>query len=93
MHVRVVSMPCWKLFEAQSQSYRDEVLPPDVLARMSIEAAATLGWERWIGNRGFAYGIDHFGTSAPAAAIAKAYGFTPDHIAQVAQEHFATVPR
>jgi transketolase len=93
MQVRVVSMPCWKLFEAQPQSYRDEVLPPDVLARMSIEAAATLGWERWIGNRGFAYGIDHFGTSAPAPAIAKAYGFTPDHIAQVAQEHFATVPR
>jgi transketolase len=93
MQVRVVSMPCWELFSAQPQEYRDEVLPADVTARMSIEAAATLGWERWIGARGYAYGIDHFGTSAPAAAIAKEYGFTPEHIAQVAQEHFATVRR
>ena len=93
MQTRVVSMPCWELFEAQPQSYRDDVLPPDVTARMSIEAGATLGWERWIGTRGYAYGIDHFGTSAPASAIAKAYGFTPDHIAQVAQEQFATVRR
>jgi transketolase len=93
MQVRVVSMPCWELFSAQPQEYRDEVLPPDVTARMSIEAAATLGWERWIGNRGYAYGIDHFGTSAPASAIAKEYGFTPEHIAQVAQEKFATVRR
>ena len=93
MRVRVVSMPCWELFEQQPQSYRDEVLPPDVTARMSIEAAATFGWERWIGTRGFAYGIDHFGTSAPAAKIAEAYGFTPDHIAQVALERFAAVRR
>lgn len=93
MQARVVSMPCWELFAAQPQEYRDEVLPPDVTARMSIEAAATLGWERWIGTRGFAFGIDHFGTSAPAGEIAKAYGFTPENIAQVAQEHFATVRR
>jgi len=90
---RVVSMPCWELFAQQPQSYREEVLPPTVTARMSIEAAATLGWERWIGDRGYAYGIDHFGASAPAAAIAKEYGFTPEHIAQVAQEQFATVRR
>ena len=93
MDTRVVSMPCWELFEAQDRQYRDEVLPPDVTARMSIEAAATFGWERWVGTRGYAYGIDHFGTSAPAAAIAKEYGFTPEHIAQVAQQHFATVRR
>jgi len=93
VQTRVVSMPCWELFSAQPQSYRDDVLPPDVTARMSIEAAATLGWERWIGTRGVAYGIDHFGTSAPAPAIAKEYGFTPERIAQVAQEHFATVRR
>ncbi len=93
MHARVVSMPCWELFAAQSEEYRQAVLPPDVTARMSIEAAATFGWERWIGNRGYAYGIDHFGTSAPAGAIAKEYGFTPEHIAQVAQEQFATVRR
>jgi transketolase len=93
MEARVVSMPCWELFEAQAQSYRDQVLPPDVTARMSIEAAATFGWERWIGNRGYAFGIDHFGTSAPASAIAKDYGFTPERIAQVAQENFSTVRR
>ncbi|HKU67717.1 MAG TPA: transketolase [Candidatus Baltobacteraceae bacterium] len=93
METRVVSMPCWELFEAQPQDYRDRILPPDVTARMSIEAGATLGWERWIGTRGYAYGIDHFGTSAPASAIAKEYGFTPEHIAQVAQERFSTVRR
>lgn len=90
---RVVSMPCWELFEKQDQGYRDQILPPDVTARMSIEAGASLGWERWVGTRGYVYGIDHFGTSAPAGAIAKEYGFTPEHIAQVAQQHFATVRR
>ncbi|MBV9972926.1 MAG: hypothetical protein JO135_06290 [Candidatus Eremiobacteraeota bacterium] len=90
---RVVSMPSWELFWAQSASYRDSVLPPDVRGRMSIEAAATLGWDRWVGDRGFAFGIDHFGMSAPAADIAKAYGFTPENIAKVAAERFATVSR
>jgi len=85
---RVVSMPCWELFEAQPQSYRDQVLPPDVTARMSIEAAATFGWERWVGTRGLAFGIDHFGASAPAADIAREYGFTPEHITDVASQHF-----
>jgi len=63
----------------------------DVTARMSIEAAATFGWERWTGTRGFAFGIDHFGASAPAADIAREYGFTPEHIADVASQHFAPV--
>ena len=93
MQTRVVSMPCWELFSAQPESYRNEILPPSVTARMSIEAAATFGWERWIGTKGFAYGIDHFGTSAPAKAIAQEYGFTPEHVAQVAQEQFATAVR
>jgi len=93
MKTRVVSMPCWELFEAQSERYRDSVLPPDVTARMSIEAGATLGWERWVGTRGIAFGIDHFGTSAPAKDIACEYGFTPQHIAQIAHDRFATVPR
>ncbi len=88
---RVVSMPCWELFEAQPQAYRDQVLPPDVTARMSIEAAATFGWERWTGSRGFAFGIDHFGASAPAADIAREYGFTPEHIAEIAAQRFAGV--
>jgi transketolase len=90
---RVVSMPCWELFEQQPESYRDEVLPPSVTARMSIEAAATFGWSRWVGDRGFAFGIDHYGKSAPAAAIAKALGFTPENIAKVALDRFALATR
>jgi transketolase len=81
---RVVSLPCWSLFEAQDRSYRDRVLPPDVKARVSIEAGATMGWSHYIGDRGIALGLDHFGTSAPAPAIAKEYGFTPEHVADIA---------
>ena len=90
---RVVSMPSWELFERQPQSYRDEVLPPNVTARISIEAAATLGWHRWVGDRGLAFGIDHFGTSASAAAIAQEYGFTPERIVTLAHERFALATR
>jgi len=90
---RVVSMPCWELFERQTEEYRDRILPPDCTARLSIEAASTFGWDRWVGSRGFAFGIDHFGTSAPAADIAKLYGFTPETIAKVASDKFATVSR
>jgi transketolase len=89
VRARVVSMPCWELFEAQTQAYRDEVLPPNVHARMSIEAAATFGWQRWIGDRGVAYGIDRFGMSAPASEIARVLGFTAEHIAQTALDSFA----
>ena len=89
---RVVSMPCWELFEAAPQAYRDSVLPPAVTARMSIEAGATLGWSRWVGDRGLAFGLDHFGTSAPAAAIAKEFGFTADDIAALALDTFAHKP-
>jgi transketolase len=81
---RVVSLPCWSLFEAQDKTYRDSILPPDVKARVSIEAGATLGWSHYVGDRGIAIGLDHFGTSAPAGAIAKEYGFTPEHVADVA---------
>ncbi len=93
MKTRVVSMPCWELFAAAPQSYRDAVLPPNVKARISIEAAATFGWERWVGAEGCAYGIDRFGISAPASAIANAFGFTPEHVASVAERHFATIAR
>jgi transketolase len=88
---RVVSMPSWKLFDAQDDAYRNTVLPPEVRARMSIEAAATIGWSKYVGERGIAYGLDHFGTSAPAAAIAKEYGFTPEHVADVAAGLLANV--
>ena len=81
---RVVSMPSWELFDRQDAAYRESVLPASVAARVSIEAGSTMGWSKYVGDRGIAYGIDHFGTSAPAGTIAKEYGFTPEHIAEVA---------
>jgi transketolase len=62
---RVVSMPCWELFQAQSVDYRASVLPPDRHRRVSVEAGITQGWREWIGDRGVAVGIDRFGASAP----------------------------
>ncbi len=82
--VRVVSLPSWELFEKQSVEYRESVIPTDVRARVSLEAAATLGWHRYVGDHGIAIGLDHFGTSAPAAAIAKEFKFTPEDIAKTA---------
>lgn len=79
---RVVSLPCWSIFERQTQAYRDEVLPPAVTARVSVEAAATFGWLRYIGERGVAIGIDHFGASAPAEILFREFGFTPERVAQ-----------
>ncbi len=89
--VRVVSMPSWKLFDRQDEAYRESVLPPAVRARMSIEAGATIGWRTYVGDGGIAYGLDHFGTSAPAAAITREYDFTPEHVADVASGLLANV--
>ncbi len=93
VHTRVVSMPSWELFERQPDDYKERVLPRDVRARMSIEAGATLGWERYVGDRGYAFGVDRFGTSAPASAIAQAYGFTAENVARIALEHVLPVRR
>jgi transketolase len=83
---RVVSMPCWELFEEQDQAYRDDVLPADVKARLSVEAGVTLGWRRWVGNEGDCIGIDgRFGASAPYQAVMRALGFTAEHVAARAQ--------
>ena len=82
IRARVVSMPCWELFEAQDQTYRETVLPSAVACRVSIEAGATLGWSRYIGDRGIAIGVDRFGASAPYARIYEEYGLTPGHVAE-----------
>ena len=82
----VVSMPCWELFDRQEQAYRDEVLPPDVTARVSVEEASTLGWDRWVGPRGRVIGMDTFGSSAPLKDLQTKFGFTPEKIAEAAKE-------
>ncbi len=81
---RVVSMPSWELFEQQEQHYRDSVLPPEVTARVSIEAAATFGWSRYVGSHGVAMGLDHFGASAPADRLYAEFGLTAARVAEVA---------
>ncbi|GAC1403912.1 MAG: transketolase [Candidatus Velthaea sp.] len=88
---RVVSLPSWELFDAQDAAYKESVLPASVQARVSIEAGATIGWSHYVGDRGIAIGLDHFGTSAPAAAIASEYGFTATHVADVAAGLLARV--
>jgi transketolase len=84
--VRVVSLPCWELFDAQPESYRHQVLPPKVRARVSIEAAATMGWHRFVGDAGVAIGIDHFGASAPADRLFQEFGFTVEAIVAAAEK-------
>jgi transketolase len=80
---RVVSLPCWERFEAQDASYRDEVLPPSVRKRVSVEIGVSLGWERWVGDEGAIVGLDHFGASAPAGTIFEHFGFTVARVAEV----------
>jgi transketolase len=82
---RVVSLPCWELFDRQEEAYRDEVLPPEVHARVSVEEASTLGWDRYVGPEGVAVGMHTFGTSAPLKDVQAKFGFTPDRIAEAAR--------
>jgi transketolase len=82
---RVVSLPCWERFEAQDAAYRDEVLPPEVRRRVSVEMGVSLGWDRWVGDEGAIIALDRFGASAPAGTILKAFGFTADRVADVAR--------
>ncbi|MFQ5669115.1 MAG: transketolase [Acidobacteriota bacterium] len=77
---RVVSFPCWELFEAQPDSYRETVLPGKVTARLAVEAGATLGWERWMGTHGEAVTLDRFGASAPAPLVMEEFGFNVKNI-------------
>jgi transketolase len=77
---RVVSMPCWELFDAQDEDYQEFVLPSEVRARVSIEAGTTLGWAKYVGLDGISIGVDTFGASAPYAKIYEEYGITSEAI-------------
>ena len=79
---RVVSMPCWELFEVQDLDYRDQVLPPRVTARLAVEAGSTALWHRWVGTLGGVVGIDHFGASAPGGTLLANFGFTEDNVVE-----------
>lgn len=83
---RVVSMPSWELFEHQPQDYKDAVLPPNVTARVAVEQASTLGWDRYTGFGGRIIGMHTFGASAPLAALQEKFGFTPHRVAEAARE-------
>jgi transketolase len=83
---RVVSLPCWEIFEREDAEYRDSVLPPAVTARVAIEEASTLGWERYVGTAGAIMGMTTFGQSGKFADVEAEFGFTPDHVAAVARE-------
>ena len=85
IRARVVSMPSWELFEQQSQSYRDSVLPPEVTARVSVEQASTFGWERYVGQTGTSVGMQSFGASAPLKELQKKFGFTVEHVLEAAR--------
>ena len=90
---RVVSMPCTEWFEAQPQEYRDTVLPPDVRARVSVEAGIAQGWWKYLGTHGRAISLEHFGASADAATLFREFGFTPEAIAAAARESLAATTK
>jgi transketolase len=89
VHSRVVSMPCWSLFEQQPKSYRDAVLPPSVRARVAVEQACSLGWDRYVGPDGATVTMSTFGASAPFAKLKEKFGFTVDHVIKVARRVMA----
>jgi transketolase len=80
IRVRLVSMPSWELFEAQSREYRDSVLLPSVRTRLAVEAGVTQGWHRYVGDRGDVIGVDRFGASAPGPIVMREYGFNVENV-------------
>jgi transketolase len=83
---RVVSMPSWDIFEHQTQTYQDSVLPPDVTARVAVEQASTFGWERYVGRSGRIIGMKTFGASAPLKELLRKFRFEPERVTEVAKE-------
>ena len=84
VRARVVSMPCWELFEAQDAAYRESVLPRAVTARVAVEAGAALGWDRYAGPGGEIIAMHTFGSSAPTKDVMRHFGFTAEHVVEAA---------
>jgi transketolase len=91
VRARVVSLPSWELFELQDKAYRDEVLPPAVKARISVEDGSVLGWDHYVGTTGAKIGMHTFGSSAPLKDLMKKFGFTPERVLEAAQQQLARV--
>jgi transketolase len=86
MNVRVVSMPSWELFEKQDDAYKQDVLPAGCTKRLAVEAGATIGWKKYVGDAGRVFGLDCFGKSGPYKELAAKYGFTADNIVSIVKE-------
>ncbi len=86
VRARVVSMPCWEIFEAESREYQESVLLSSITARVSVEAGVTLGWSRWTGDKGISIGVDRFGASAPGKVVMEMYGITSQRVAQAVKD-------
>ena len=90
---RVVSMPSWELFELQDQAYREDILPPTVTARVSVEMGSVIGWDRYVGATGAKIGMNTFGSSAPLKDLLTKFGFTPAQVLDAAKEQIAKSER
>ena len=86
LDARVVSMPCWEIFRQQPAEYRNQVLPPDITARLAVEAGASQGWREWVGDRGKIIALDRFGASAPADELFRRFGFTVENVVAKTRE-------
>jgi transketolase len=86
LSVRLASFPSWELFAEQPLAYQDAVLPPDITARLAVEAGVTMGWHRWVGSRGRVLGLERYGASAPVSVVFEKLGFTADRVVQMATE-------
>jgi len=91
VNVRVVSFPSWEIFSQQDQAYKDQVIPPNVKARIAVEAGSSMGWHRWVGDMGKIIGIDKFGASAPGDLVMEEYGFTVANVIDTALDLLKSV--
>jgi transketolase len=90
-NIRVVSMPCWEIFEKQSDDYKNTLIPNRGAMKISMEAGISHGWEKYIGPNGLSIGINHYGASAPGKYLAQEFGFTTDQVEKKIRNHLANL--